>query len=105
MSKAKAIRNKCLDCCCDSPKEVSLCHIVDCDLWPFRFGYSINDRRYQKRMEAARKKYPEEYQEMLILITEYAQNVPFLLRYVQIDTAQQKRESHEDKTIQDEIRA
>jgi hypothetical protein len=105
MSKANAIKNKCLDCCCDSPKEVSLCQIVDCPLWPYRFGYSIRDKRYRIRMEAARRKYPDDYQEMLKLITEYAQNVPFLLQYVHIDTIQQKRESHEDKTLQTEIRA
>jgi len=33
-----AIRRKCLDCCCQQPGEVRLCHITACDLWPFRFG-------------------------------------------------------------------
>lgn len=34
----KAIREKCLDCCCDSHKEVTLCQVKDCTLYPFRFG-------------------------------------------------------------------
>lgn len=34
----KAIRAKCLDCCCGSPKEVDLCPCPDCALYPFRFG-------------------------------------------------------------------
>ncbi len=34
----KAIRRKCLDCMCGSPKEVELCVIPDCSLYPYRFG-------------------------------------------------------------------
>jgi len=105
MSRARAIKNHCLNCSSNSPKEVTLCHIVDCDLWPYRFGYSIKDKRYQRRIEAARRKYPKDYQEMLNIIIEYAQNVPFLLQYVQIDAVQQKRESQEGQTIQTELRA
>lgn len=36
----RAIRAKCLDCCCDSPKEVKLCPSQNCPLWPFRFGHN-----------------------------------------------------------------
>ncbi|MCD8215263.1 MAG: hypothetical protein LUC97_06465 [Clostridiales bacterium] len=34
----KAIRAKCLDCCCGSSNEVKLCPAEDCPLHPFRFG-------------------------------------------------------------------
>lgn len=34
----KAIRAKCLDCCCGSKREVELCPCPDCSLHPFRFG-------------------------------------------------------------------
>lgn len=34
----KAIRAKCLDCCCGQPQEVRKCMAIDCDLWPFRMG-------------------------------------------------------------------
>lgn len=37
-SPIKAIRAKCLDCCCDSSNEVRMCTITDCPLYPFRFG-------------------------------------------------------------------
>lgn len=34
----KAIRAKCLDCCCGQTKEVELCPCTYCALYPFRFG-------------------------------------------------------------------
>ena len=37
-SPVKAIRAKCLDCCCGQANEVRLCPAQDCPLWPFRFG-------------------------------------------------------------------
>lgn len=37
---AKAIRAKCLDCCCGSSAEVAKCHLTFCSLWPFRMGKS-----------------------------------------------------------------
>jgi hypothetical protein len=32
----KAIREKCLDCCCGNAAEVRKCVAVDCPMWPFR---------------------------------------------------------------------
>lgn len=37
-SPIKAIKEKCLDCCCDQREEVKLCPAKDCPLWPFRLG-------------------------------------------------------------------
>lgn len=34
----KAIRRKCLDCCCASSKEVTLCPVHNCSLHPYRLG-------------------------------------------------------------------
>ena len=34
----KAIRKKCLDCTCYQPKEIRLCPVVECALYPYRFG-------------------------------------------------------------------
>ncbi len=42
ISPLKAIRKKCLDCSCDSAKEVKLCTIPECALYPFRFGHNPN---------------------------------------------------------------
>ncbi len=34
----KAIRAKCLDCCCDNAAEVRKCVCFSCPLWPLRMG-------------------------------------------------------------------
>ena len=34
----QALRKKCLDCGCNQYKEVELCPVQDCPLWPYRFG-------------------------------------------------------------------
>ena len=34
----KAMRAKCLDCCCGSTKEIQLCPVIECPLYPYRFG-------------------------------------------------------------------
>ena len=34
----RAIRAKCLDCTCQQPKEVRLCTVKECPLWPYRMG-------------------------------------------------------------------
>ena len=91
MNKSQAIKLKCLDCAGDSPKEVTLCHIVDCPLWQFRFGYSTKDKRYKKRMEAAKRKYPEVYREMLQILSEYTENMANLPEYVQIHAVLEKK--------------
>ncbi|MHC4622135.1 MAG: hypothetical protein ACYTEQ_30730 [Planctomycetota bacterium] len=38
LTPLKAIRAKCLDCCCKQVKEIRECPIVDCALWPYRMG-------------------------------------------------------------------
>lgn len=38
ISPIKAIRAKCLDCCCGQSNEVLLCPCTDCPLYVFRFG-------------------------------------------------------------------
>jgi hypothetical protein len=52
LTPMKAIRQKCLDCCCGSKKEVRLCPSDDCSLWPYRFG---------KRPTAAQKPVSEDF--------------------------------------------
>lgn len=37
-SAMKAIRAKCLDCCCWQTAEVDRCAAVYCPLWEYRFG-------------------------------------------------------------------
>lgn len=50
----KAIREKCLDCCCGSNIEVKLCNIVSCPIYPFRFGK--NPFRQKREMTEEQKK-------------------------------------------------
>jgi hypothetical protein len=38
MTPLKAIRGKCLDCCCGQANEVKLCPSTDCPLYEYRFG-------------------------------------------------------------------
>lgn len=38
LTPRKAIRAKCLDCCCGSANEVRLCPVQKCPLYPHRFG-------------------------------------------------------------------
>lgn len=38
LTRSKAIRAKCLDCCCGDAKEVRLCNINTCSLHPYRMG-------------------------------------------------------------------
>lgn len=52
-SPIKAIRAKCLDCCCGNATEVKLCPATDCALHPFRFGK--NPYRQPRVMSEERK--------------------------------------------------
>ena len=39
MTPIKAIRAKCMDCCCGQAKEVRLCVCKNCPLYPYRMGH------------------------------------------------------------------
>ena len=53
-SPLKAIRAKCLDCCCDSANEVKLCTAAKCPLHEFRFGKNpfAKKREYTEEQKA-----------------------------------------------------
>ena len=38
----KSIRAKCLDCTCNQPKEIRLCPVITCPLFPYRMGRRPN---------------------------------------------------------------
>ena len=48
LTPIKAIRAKCLDCCCDSALEVRLCGATDCPIYPYRLGVRPSSKRYLK---------------------------------------------------------
>ena len=81
MSRRQAIYLKCLDCCGDSWKEVLICQVFDCPLWPFRTGDNIGSTRYKKRIKVAFAKKTEDITElqqeglnMADFLTEYRKN-------------------------------
>ena len=45
MTPIRAIRKKCIDCCCGRKQEVKECPIIDCPLWAFRMGHNPNINR------------------------------------------------------------
>lgn len=55
MTPLKAIRKKCLECCCGQYKEVRLCPSKDCSLYPFRFGKNPNRLRTGPNVSVSEK--------------------------------------------------
>ena len=50
ITRAKAIRLKCLDCCADQSAEVRKCPAEHCPLWRYRMGKEENDElKYKKK--------------------------------------------------------
>ena len=49
VSRSKAIRLKCIDCCAGQVAEVRKCTAVDCPLWRFRMGKEENDELKPQR--------------------------------------------------------
>jgi len=62
-TRQKSINIKCMDCA-GSTKEITLCHVFDCGLWPYRCGCETNTTRYKARMERARINYAKEFEEL-----------------------------------------
>lgn len=50
MTRAKAIKKHCFECAGESAKEVTICELKDCPLWPYRLGNSPESKAYQKRV-------------------------------------------------------
>jgi len=77
MTPLKAIRAKCMDCMCEQPKEIKLCPITDCSLYPFRFGKNPNIKREytDEQRNAVRdrfhKKFPETKESISASAQEY----------------------------------
>lgn len=60
LTPIKAIRAKCLDCCCDSNNEVKCCTVTQCALWPYRLGRNpyrqeLTQEEKARRAELAKK--------------------------------------------------
>lgn len=60
MNPLKVIRLKCLDCCCGSSNEVSLCPATQCPLYEYRFGknpYRKKREYTQEQLDAMRERF------------------------------------------------
>lgn len=53
LTPIKAIREKCLDCTCQQPKEVRLCPSTQCALWPYRMGCRPKSETQVLQLEGA----------------------------------------------------
>jgi len=53
LSPVLSIRAKCIDCCCGQRKEVAVCDLVECPLFPYRFGKNPNRKGKGGRKPAA----------------------------------------------------
>lgn len=56
----RAMREKCLDCCCGQVAMVKDCPITGCAIWPYRFG-----RDPRRKPRAARTMSPEHRRKFL----------------------------------------
>ncbi len=50
---SRAIRLKCLDCCCGQEAEVVRCQCIHCSLWRYRSGREQRDSLYVKTKRGA----------------------------------------------------
>jgi len=55
ITRAKAIRLKCLECCCQNSVEVRNCTMEDCALWRYRMGHEEHDQLYTIRPKKEKK--------------------------------------------------
>jgi len=92
MSRAQSINKHCLDCAGGSPKEVTLCVIVPCPLWPYRFGCSYKSKVFRERMRSAKRRYPQDIQIMVEELAAYLENHPTAAEYVYIADILEKDE-------------
>ena len=66
MTRGRAIKQNCFECA-GSNKEVTLCSVQGCPLYPYRFGSSPASVAYKTRMKLSKKHCPEEYASAMAL--------------------------------------
>lgn len=55
ITRSRAIRLKCLDCCCGQSSEVRFCPSKECPLWRYRMGHEERDEFYGGRKKWGRR--------------------------------------------------
>lgn len=51
ITRSKAIRLKCLDCCCGNSAEVRRCTALKCPLWRYRMGREEHAEKHEDAQE------------------------------------------------------
>ena len=51
VSRSKAIRLKCIDCCCGNMAEVRRCPATNCPLWRYRMGRELKNETFEENLE------------------------------------------------------
>jgi hypothetical protein len=63
LSRPRAVKEYCVECSGGTPQEVTICGLVDCPLWGFRFGGSPDSPSFKRRMSDAKERKPEEFKD------------------------------------------
>ena len=59
LTRAKAIRAKCIDCMAGQAKEVKYCTVVKCPLFPYRMGNESKGGIYLPTEDGSSQKTPQ----------------------------------------------
>lgn len=51
VSRSKAIRLKCIDCCAGNMAEVRKCPVENCPLWRYRMGRELKEGTSEENIE------------------------------------------------------
>lgn len=63
VSRSKAIRLKCIDCCCGNMAEVRNCPATNCPLWRYRMGHEENDELKPKKISSKNTDFSDEFED------------------------------------------
>ncbi|MFA5377632.1 MAG: hypothetical protein WC455_17915 [Dehalococcoidia bacterium] len=61
--RSKAIRLYCHECSGGTSKEVTLCPLLGCPLWPWRFGNAPKSKAFITRMKTQKENTPKEFED------------------------------------------
>lgn len=63
VSRSKAIRLKCIDCCCGNMAEVRNCPSTNCPLWRYRMGHEENDELKPKKTSSKTTDFSDDFED------------------------------------------
>ena len=59
VTRARAIRLKCLDCCCGQAAEVRRCPSTNCPLWIYRMGREVKSIDFDEPIDEFEEEFCE----------------------------------------------